>query len=359
MIHSLSIHGFKSIERLEELRLGNLNVLIGANGSGKSNLIEAMRMMRAVATDSLHTFLQDAGLRAEGYFFNGQASDVRLTLASSFHPTVANVSTHYKFGLDADGQLKISSRIAGGGAIFDKTSELDPYFADEQPGQILVFANKFVADWQFLSTNRLGLKLLLNRFGGVNQFDRLRHDASNLSPMLYQLKQTEPGLLESIEEAFRQVVPDFVEFGFAVQKHPIEDEVRFTWRKRGTDYLFVPAHLSDGSLRYLALVTMLLHETSSTTLIIDEPELGLHPQAIAYLGGLFRSASASRQIILATQSPLLVSEFDPESIVTVDLIEGKSHFRRLDPQSLADWLTDYSLGDLWVKGHLGAEISHA
>jgi predicted ATPase len=135
--------------------------------------------------------------------------------------------------------------------------------------------------------------------------------------------------------------------------------VRLTWRQKGSDYIFPPAHFSDGTIRFLCLSTALLQPSPPATIVLDEPELGLHPEALSIVAGLVRSASERMQIIIATQSPLLLSEFDPEQIITVDQKNGATQFNRLSAEALREWLEDFSLGDLWQKGTIQGGVNHA
>jgi predicted ATPase len=113
------------------------------------------------------------------------------------------------------------------------------------------------------------------------------------------------------------------------------------------------SHLSDGTLRFMALATLLLQPIPPKVIIIDEPELGLHPFAIHKLAGLIQKASAHSQIIISTQSTTLVNQFVAEDIITVDREGGASVFKKHDSQKLAGWLENYSIGDIWNKNIIG------
>ena len=116
------------------------------------------------------------------------------------------------------------------------------------------------------------------------------------------------------------------------------------------DKYFAAKDLSDGSIRFIALATLLLQPTLPKVIIIDEPELGLHPVAIAKLCSMIKSASERGcQIIISTQSADLISHFNACDVITVDRKDGQSVFNRLDNESLQQWLQDYSLGELWTK----------
>ena len=110
-----------------------------------------------------------------------------------------------------------------------------------------------------------------------------------------------------------------------------------------------PYHFSDGTIRFICLATALIQPYYPSTIIVDEPELGLHPYAIDVLAELIKSASGETQVIISTQSPALVNNFEPEDIVIVDRKDGASTFTRLNKKELNNWLEEYALGELWVK----------
>ena len=117
--------------------------------------------------------------------------------------------------------------------------------------------------------------------------------------------------------------------------------------------------MSDGTLRFIALATLFLQPDTyrSNVILLDEPELGLHPYAITILASIIKSASKANQVIISTQSPILLDHFNPEDILVADRINESTHFSRLDPERLSKWLEDYSLGQLWEKNELGGRPS--
>jgi predicted ATPase len=180
----------------------------------------------------------------------------------------------------------------------------------------------------------------------------LKPDASNLAAFLYRLQETSPEHFENIQDAVRMVGPFFDRFTLEPSRLNPE-KIRLEWKEKGSDAYFNGSALSDGSLRLICLVTLLLQPSLPSVILLDEPELGLHPYAIAVLADLLRAASQQTQILVATQSVTLVNQFEPEQIVVVEREEGHSIFRHLDSASMQDWLEDYGLGDLWEKNLLG------
>jgi predicted ATPase len=125
------------------------------------------------------------------------------------------------------------------------------------------------------------------------------------------------------------------------------------WREKGHDNLFNAYSLSDGTLRFICLCTLLLQPEPPNTIIIDEPELGLHPAAIIKLGAMIKAASVNAQIIISTQSVNLLDQFSAEDIIVVEREGDQTVFKRLSEDNLQNWLNEYSIGELWGKNVLG------
>ena len=131
--------------------------------------------------------------------------------------------------------------------------------------------------------------------------------------------------------------------------------IHLHWRSRHSQYELGPHQLSDGTLRTIALITLLLQPKSDlpTLLVLDEPELGLHPYAITVITSLIRSASVNSQIILATQSSTFIDHFEPSEVVVVEQQQGVSSFKRIELETLTEWLKEYSLSELWENNVIG------
>ena len=188
----------------------------------------------------------------------------------------------------------------------------------------------------------------------VNDNRLLRHDGANLAAFLYYLSQRQQDSYSLIRRTVQLVAPFFDDFLLRPQALN-EQKIRLEWKHRESDGYFDASSLSDGSLRFIALATVLLQPAKlrPSVLLIDEPELGLHPSAITLLASLVKQASVETQIVLATQSSLLVDCFGPDDVLVADRVDGATELRRLDAQKLEPWLEDYSLGQLWRKNELG------
>ena len=180
----------------------------------------------------------------------------------------------------------------------------------------------------------------------------LKPDAGNLAAYLYRLRKTAPLAFRSIEETVRLVAPFFDRFELRPDRLN-EKKIQLEWRERGSDDYFDADTLSDGTLRFICLATLLLQPDLPSLLLIDEPELGLHPFAINLLASLLQSAAERTQVVVSTQSVTLVNQLAPEDMIVVDRQGRESIFRRPTAEQIADWLDDYSLGELWEKNVLG------
>ena len=188
----------------------------------------------------------------------------------------------------------------------------------------------------------------------LNDNAYLRPDGSNLAAFLFYLKEKHEISYGLIRKSVQRVAPFFDDFQLGAQKlNP--GKIRLEWRHVGTEDYFDVSSLSDGTLRFIALATLFLQPESyrPSVILVDEPELGLHPFAVAMLASLVKQSATSTQVILSTQSPLLLDHFDPTDVLVADRADGGTSLRRLDVKKLESWLEDYSLGQLWEKNELG------
>lgn len=179
----------------------------------------------------------------------------------------------------------------------------------------------------------------------------LKEDAANLGPVLLRLRDEAPLVYRQIVGTLRLILPFFADFEFDSE----HEDMLLAWRELGSDVLFDASQASDGMLRTFALVTLLSlpEKDLPDILLLDEPELGLHPYAISLIGGLITRASRYAQVIVATQSVTLLDQFTPDDVMVVERSERASRIRRLDSAELASWIEEYSLGELWLKNLLG------
>jgi predicted ATPase len=185
----------------------------------------------------------------------------------------------------------------------------------------------------------------------------LRFDASNIAAFLFVMRETKNPEYVLIRDTIRLVAPFFDDFLLKPRKNGNGSKLALDWHQKGSDFPFQAWHLSDGTLRFICLATALLQPDPPPTIVIDEPELGLHPHALEVLAGLLQKASQRVQVIVSTQSAPLLSQFEPEDVITVCRKDGASVFGRLDRKDLADWMKEYTLGELWQKNVVEAGAS--
>lgn len=214
-------------------------------------------------------------------------------------------------------------------------------------------------NWRVYHFHDTGKGARVKQEHNISNNKMLLYDAANLAAFLYRLKNFFKPNYEEIVETIRLVAPYFDDFVLEPQEGN-EEQIVLRWRQTGCEDVFNASQLSDGTLRFICLTTLLLqpHELQPATIIVDEPELGLHPYAITIFSELVRQLSNEKQIIISTQSVELLNEFDVEDVIVVDRSDTGSEFRRLDPEQLKLWLDgDYTLGDLWKKNVLGGRLS--
>lgn len=366
-LDKLTIKGFKSIESLEDFELGDLNVLIGANGAGKSNFVSFFRMLREMVEERLQAYVLKHG-PADGFFFNGASHTKQIEADLQFG------LNGYVFSLapTAESRLVIDAEkteYSGG-----EMGRLDPFVSviseslsesvlksrHDEPGRTakhgpIWYVYQALSDWHVYHFHDTSLTAGMRREGGIEQTRKLMPNAENLPAFLLGLRDDHPEVYQLVRKTVQRIAPYFDDFVLSVRQYAAENQVRLTWKQKGKEYVFSPGHLSDGTIRFICLTAALLQPNPPSTLVIDEPELGLHPEALSILGGLFRSASSRMQIIVATQSPILLNEFEPEQVIAVDQVQGASRFERLDADSLDAWLQDFSLGELWLKGNFAGD----
>lgn len=200
----------------------------------------------------------------------------------------------------------------------------------------------------------------VRKTGYIDDSRVLRNDAGNLAAFFYGLKQSALPYYRRIIETIRLLAPFFDDFVLAPSTAD-GNTIRLNWKDRDSDHLFGPHQLSDGTLRAMALTALLLQPEDRLPglIVLDEPEIGLHPYALEIVASLIRSASIHRPVVVATQSSTFVNHFQPEDIIVADPARSQSLFRRLERQPLEEWLKDYEydLGDLWEKNLIGGTPS--
>ena len=358
-IGSLTIKGYKSIQNLQKFKLNHLNVLIGANGAGKSNFVSYFRMLGELVEGRLQKWtaqqgsadrIVSFGVKETGkiesfieFGLNGYKFELEPTLDGGF--------TFAKEEMFFDGLHKGSLRNLGTG---HKEAALKEKYRASKKESVADYCYSSIASWKVFHFHDTSDTAGVKRLGALHDNEYLRPDASNLAAFLHRLSEESPDIFLQITKTVRLAIPFFDEFVLKPRKLDTEEEqIRLLWRQKDSDYSLWPSQLSDGSIRFICLVAALLQPDPPSTIIIDEPELGLHPYAITLLGALIRSASKRMQVIVSTQSVPLVNEFSIEDLIVVERELGASVFKRHAKEDFKAWLEEYSLGELWEKNILG------
>jgi predicted ATPase len=215
-----------------------------------------------------------------------------------------------------------------------------------------------ISNWTVFHVHDTSGTAAMRRSGTVRDTEKLLPDAGNLAAFLYMLREEEKETYDLIVETIRLVTPFFKDFRLHPRQSRDDQVIRLEWMQQGSNYPFLASQLSDGTLRFIALATALLQPYPPATILIDEPELGLHPYALEILGNLILQAESRAQVIISTQSAQLLNAFTPGQIIIVDRKHGESTFTRLDEEQLKEWLDDYSIGELWQKNVYGGGPAH-
>jgi len=213
---------------------------------------------------------------------------------------------------------------------------------------------EYVMHWRAYHFHDTGPKSPLKTTNEVDDNRFLRPDGANLAAFLYYLRLKHPDSYSLIRRTIQRVAPFFEDFVLEPLRLN-EKMIQLEWRHVGSEDYFDASSLSDGTLRFMALATLFLQpeELRPSIILVDEPELGLHPYAITLLASLVKQASVNSQVILSTQSSLLLDHFEPEDVLVAERANGSTQIRRLEPEPLKVWLEDYSLGQLWEKNEIG------
>lgn len=396
-IRSLDLSGLLSFPPgMEPFELQALNVLIGPNGSGKSNIIEALELLRATPTD-FAAAIRDGGGAAE-WFWKGETStrvakiEVETGDESTGLATPTGRALRYRLEfVSANNRIEVSDE-----AIEERTpahGHEEPYFYyhfqrgqpvinvidssqsherarrylqrdDLLPDQSVLAQRKdpdLYPELTWFGRQAGRIQMLrdwtFGRYTAPRQpqqadlpEDRLLPDCRNLALVLNQIEHRQASV--KLNKLIKQFFPRFERMSTKVSGGSIQ----FYLHETGFDSPIPATRLSDGTIRFVALLATLLTPSPPPLICIDEPELGLHPDAVTLLADLLVEASERTQLIVATHSDALVSALtgQPDAIVACERTGAATTLRRLDPAKLSHWLDDYRLGDLWRMGELGA-----
>lgn len=359
-ISKIAIKGFKTLNDVE-FEPGNLNVMIGPNGVGKSNFISFFRMLNwMLGSSKLEEHVAKQG-GASKLLHDG--ADVTQQIETYIRIESEGGGNDYKFRLAyaaGDTLVFVEEKYRYSRSDYDEPHPWNDLGVGHKESRMVDRANsdniaKYLLNllWQckvFQFHNTSATARIKEKWH-ISNFQYLKEDAANLGPFLYNLKENEPDSYRKIVETLRLILPFFDDFYL----EPAYDNFLLSWREKNSDVIFDASQASDGMLRIFSLVTLLGQpvNTIPEILIIDEPELGLHPFAISLISDMIKSVSKHVQVIIATQSVTFVDQFEPEDVIVVERNRRETEFNRLNTEGLKEWIGEYSLGDLWLMNRIG------
>ncbi len=367
-LSKIKLSGYKSYSSkyADTIRLGDLNILIGANGAGKSNFISFLEMIAYIASGGLDKFVAKNGFSGSLMHF-GESGTEKIRGELEFIDD--DKKDNYSFTLSASvgGKLYFEREAAtyqSGNSVVPYKREFGVSTAESG---LIEFAEsditvgiilKMLKSCRIFHFNDTSINSAMRSQAYLYDNSYLRADAGNIAAFLYRIRSEKKAYYDRIINVIREVFPRFDDFVLEpTSLNNSDNYVLLNWKENGSDVVFGPHMLSDGTIRFVALVTLLLQPENMLpgVIILDEPEMGLHPFAIKILADLIYQVSDKVQIIVATQSVELLNHFDCDDILITEYDERlkSSLIRRLDKEKLRAWLEEYTIGELWDKNILG------
>lgn len=361
MLQRLTLNGFKSIKAMD-LELRPLNILIGANGAGKSNLISFFKMLNEMMVGRFQQYIGTSG-RAQSLLHFGPKITPQIEAKLEFEVENGMDTYHLRLFHAAGDTLifaeetlsflqtgYISPRIDQLGAGHQETRISEAADEGKQTAKTLRYLLNRCRVYHFHDTSSTA-EVRQSCYVGDDRW--LMSDAGNLAALLLRFRKENHGAAyQRIVGTIRLIAPFFDDFDL---EPDASNRVILNWREKGSDRVFGPHQFSDGTLRAICLATLLLQPEDELPklIVVDEPELGLHPYALNVVAALFSKASHHTQILISTQSSSFLDNFDPEDVIAVNREGKESQFKRLNPLELEAWLEEYSLGEVWEKNVIG------
>ena len=368
-IELVRIRGFRSLADVEFSPGAGASVLIGANGSGKSNFVKFFDMLSwMLRSRRLAEFVGREGGADDQLYCGNEITprveaeiairtdtgrnDYRFTLAYAHPDQLLFTEEGFRYSRDDhEGEpdwYRLGSGHREARVVEVAHGGLLPPYVNAQTARTVTYLLRNCTAYQFHNT---GATSPLKKSCDAEEHTYLRSDGRNLAAILHRLEREQLGRYERVCRHIGRVLPGFDRFQVEEQY----GKVALRWGSTYSDKTY-GAHLtSDGSLRFFALATLLNlpPEMLPSVLLLDEPELGLHPKAIALIGDMIGVLAEDRQVIVATQSPLLVDQFELNQIFVLELDDGRTELHRPDAEGLEKWLNEFSVGELWQKNLLG------
>lgn len=353
----VQINGFKSIASLD-LKMNPINILIGANGSGKSNFISLFSFLRHLSEGKLQTYVEQHGF-ANTFFHFG----AKKTKTISLNLDVGSNGYHAEFVHgEANDALVFQQEyctFTGSSKTFSIRGRLGESGllpgSEAESSYVSKYTRDYLNECRVYHFHDTSSSAAFKQAQKLSSNTYLQNDAANLAPFLYLLKHESPASYQEILAAIQTVAPFFHDFYLVPQGKKGDESILLRWTHREHDAPFSANQLSDGTARFICLATLFLQpeEFRPNTIVLDEPELGLHPAALEVLAEIIEVTAKTTQVICSTQSVTFANFFGPEDFIVVDQEKGVSQFVRLEKEQLQAWLEDYGMGDIWMKNLIG------
>ena len=357
----IQIEGFKSIKKLD-LPMKNINILIGANGAGKSNLISLFTFLGHLSQGKLQQYVKTEG-GAERFFHFGTRNTEKIKLDLE----IGNNSYSVEFLPNRDDDslvfdvenCRMNSPSKSLKNLHSRKGESGLAMESLKSQGVKFYTKKYLDQCRVYHFDDTSSQARFKKRSRLDNNYYLEEDAANIAPFLYELKNSE---CEEDQQSYKQIVcaiqsvaPFFHDFYLEPTGKLGDENILLRWMHTDHRSPFSANILSDGTARFICLAVLLLQPefTRPDTIIFDEPELGLHPTALCVLADIIRSVSVKTQVICSTQSVIFANFFAPEDFIITELKEGASVFRRLEKEQVERWLDEYGMGDIWSKNLIG------
>jgi predicted ATPase len=360
-LRALTVQGFKSFAHLDLALNPGVNVIVGANGAGKSNFVSLFRFLNALIRERLQVHVGESGGASRLLYYGSKVTPtLSITLRFGANGYEAELIAAEDALIFASEHLYYAGHYYPSskpwlGSGHRETKAVAAYKAS--PKGMPLYVVPPMRSWRVYHFHDTSPSARVKAKQPLTDYQQLHGDAGNIAPFLYHLRERSYPVYERVRDVVRQMFPQFGDF--ALDPATGEDTLQLLWREQESDVVFGPNQLSDGTLRFICLATLLLQPNPPTTIIVDEPELGLHPAALNLLAELVKEASQRRQVVMTTQSVSFLDAFSPNEVIVVDRARDSktgryaSTCRRLDGEEYAAWLEEYTLGELWLKNVIG------
>ena len=353
----VQISGFKSIASLD-LIMNPINILIGANGSGKSNFISLFSFLRHLSEGKLQTYVEQHGFANTFFHFGAKKTKtISITLdvgENTYHADFLHgeandalvFAQEYCNYIGSPRDFHIKGKLGESGLL--PGGEADSEYVKK-------YTREYLNKCRVYHFHDTSASAAFKQAQSISASTFLQNDAANLAPYLYYLKEYWPENYQEIVAAIQTVAPFFHDFYLVPQGTAGNEVILLRWTHKDHDAPFSANQLSDGTARFICLSTLFLQPEylRPSTIVLDEPELGLHPAALEVLAEIIQVTAKTSQVICSTQSVTFANFFKPQDFIVVDQKKGVSTFERLEEDQLQIWLEDYGMGDIWMKNLVG------